>query len=70
MTMTWSPRHSPRQGILLPGVGGGGDLALDPPLAEPAGDDDPVEILSRPAASSPSTSSAWIHSSSILAPWA
>ena len=28
---------------MLPGVAGGGDLALDAPLAEPAGDDQPVE---------------------------
>ena len=30
--------------LVLPGVGRGRDLALDAPLAEPAGDHDPVEI--------------------------
>ena len=30
--------------VVLPGVAGGRDLALDAPLAEAAGDDDPVEV--------------------------
>ncbi len=53
MTMTCRPRHSPRHGMSrLAGVAGGGDLALDPPLAEAAGDDDAVEVaqaVRRPA---------------------
>ena len=32
MTMTWSPRHRPEAGdVVLPGVAGGGDHALDRP---------------------------------------
>ena len=57
-----------RDGVLA-GVVGGRDLALDAPLAEAAGDDDAVEVRSRPSASRPSTSSAWIHSTSTWAPW-
>ena len=45
MTMTWSPRHRPRQGIsLLPGVTDGGDHAFDAPFAEATGHDHAVEV--------------------------
>ena len=45
MTAQCRPRHRPRNGTLvLAGVAGGGDLALDAPEAESAGDHDAVEI--------------------------
>ena len=39
------PRHRPEaRDVVLPGVAGGRDLALDAPLAEAAGDHDAVEV--------------------------
>ena len=55
--------------VVLAGVAGGGDLALDAALAEAAGDDDAVEVAKPPVGEQPSTSSAWIQSISTLAPW-
>ena len=45
IVITCSPRHMPEaRHVVLAGVAGGGDLALDAALAEPAGDDHPVEV--------------------------
>ena len=56
--------------VVLAGVAGGGDLALDAALRRSRrGSPCRRGRASRPAASSPSTSSAWIQSISTLAPW-